>query len=186
MINFKSGSNPLFVAGTRIVWPADPLTARTCDAVDCLRSKILPAAKSLHKDILPCEKSHRDILRCKSLHSDILQPYMRCQEEIRPFYTAATIISQALQEHTSWASWALNIGIWPIVNIIKRYKVDSLCTPTIKIWQKICLNFVIPARWCPWYYFWSGDCQAKRSPSLHFVPMYLKYIFIPLISLMHI
>ena len=110
---------------------------------------------------------------------------MRGQEEILPFYTAATIISQALQEHTSWASWALNIGIWPIVNIIKRYKVDSLCTSTIKIWQKICLNFVIPARWCPWYYFWSGDCQAKRSPSLHFVPMYLKYIFIPLISLMH-
>ena len=96
---------------------------------------------------------------------------MRCQEEIRPFYTAATIISQALQEHTSWASWALNIGIWPIMNIIKRYKVDSLCTSTIKIWQKICLNFVIPARWCPWYYY--SDLEIVKQSNHPVCILYL-------------
>ena len=109
---------------------------------------------------------------------------MRCQEEILPFYTAATIISQALQEHTSWASWALNIGIWPIVNIIKK----------VQSWQLVYINNQNLTENLPKFcdsspmmslilLFWSGDCQAKRSPSLHFVPMYLKYIFIPFYKL---
>ena len=54
---FCKGQTLIFVffTGTRIVWPADPLTARICDELDCLRSDILPCELPQQVFTVSCE-----------------------------------------------------------------------------------------------------------------------------------
>ena len=117
-----------FFAGTRIVWPADPLTARICDELDCLRS-----------DILPCE---------------LPQEVFTVSCEIWPkTAAAATIYKSCCGQVFLFLSFNRRPIVYINQKLEKRYKVDdSLCTFTIKIWEnlpKFCDSS--SARWCPWY-----------------------------------
>ena len=106
-------------AGTRTVWPADPLTARICDVLDCLRS-----------DILPCElpTTVHSCVRFDQQQQQQQQLYTKCCKKVFVFLSfnrrrPANCVHQ---------------------NLEKNGTKLTACVHSQSKSEKICLNFVIP------------------------------------------